>query len=301
MEESKEEMENRYGYKAFDKGMRCLEKQYSENTLFEEDGNCICQPGVTHYCINPLNVWHYYCPICHDGDIRRDYAEVTAVGKVVEQGDKCATNKLLINSKITLQDLIEAQSDISDGGKRHCQDRLPVIGDNETMAVKGNSNDLVANGNELILASAGRNNKLSCIGRYCNEVTCGFNNKMSFIGGFSNIICDGNKGRAVSIGECNRVTASGCSNVVCSVGSFSEVTIKGSESIGVSFGTDAIASGDIGNWIVLSETCADSKGYKVKCVKAALIDGVNLMPNTRYILKNGKFVAAYINVSEGEE
>ena len=47
------------GYKAFEKGMICRGKQYTENTVFEEDAAEICKRGM-HFCKYPLDVLEYY-------------------------------------------------------------------------------------------------------------------------------------------------------------------------------------------------------------------------------------------------
>ena len=39
------------GYKAFSKGMICRNKQYAENTVFEEDEAIVCQKGM-HFVKN---------------------------------------------------------------------------------------------------------------------------------------------------------------------------------------------------------------------------------------------------------
>ena len=52
-------------------------------------------------------------------------------------------------------------------------------------------------------------------------------------------------------------------------------------------GIDSMVKAKIGSWIVLAEYDA---GCKPICVKSALIDGENLLPDVFYILRNGEFV-----------
>ncbi|MFD2591069.1 hypothetical protein ACFSTE_09520, partial [Aquimarina hainanensis] len=95
------------GYKAFEEGMKCRNKVYSENTLFEED--CEPEPCMSgmHFCPMPLDVLNYYSH--RPSDI---YARVVAVGKSKKQGDKVTTNKLKIKAKIKFTDLIKAHFEI---------------------------------------------------------------------------------------------------------------------------------------------------------------------------------------------
>lgn len=47
------------GYKGFCKGLICKDKQYAENTIFEEPEANICINGM-HFCKNPMDVLDYY-------------------------------------------------------------------------------------------------------------------------------------------------------------------------------------------------------------------------------------------------
>ena len=94
------------GYKAFDSGMTCKGKKYSENTLFEEDVIPIpCKKGM-HFCPHPIDVLHYY------SHHNTEYAEVISVGDYILDGDKITTNKLKIKGKIKFTELIKAHFEI---------------------------------------------------------------------------------------------------------------------------------------------------------------------------------------------
>lgn len=57
------------GYIAVKKGLICKNKQYTENTVFEENGTEICKPGVMYFCENPFDVLNYYPLVDDNGDI----------------------------------------------------------------------------------------------------------------------------------------------------------------------------------------------------------------------------------------
>lgn len=44
------------GYKGFAPGLVCRDKQYAENTVFEEDRAIICSRGM-HFCQIPSMCW----------------------------------------------------------------------------------------------------------------------------------------------------------------------------------------------------------------------------------------------------
>ena len=112
-------MKQMKGYKAFYKGMICkgdgYEKQYEENTTYEENGDEVCASGVMHFCENPFDVLDYYLVVDNDCNIC-EFAEVEALGDVFkksENDDKSATNKLHIGAKLSLKGFIKACIDFT--------------------------------------------------------------------------------------------------------------------------------------------------------------------------------------------
>lgn len=105
-------------YKGFSKGLFCNGKQYSENTIFEEDIAILCNSGM-HFCDNPVSVLRYY-PIMEKCEFN-EFAEVVPYDEVVKKGPilsyftakpfyrkshKCCTKKLKIKNKIDVKDYI---------------------------------------------------------------------------------------------------------------------------------------------------------------------------------------------------
>ena len=140
------------GYKAFNKGLICNNKQYEENTVFEETGMEICKPGVMHFCENPFDVLNYY-PLVNDKGEIGEFSEVEALGDVYKLKDKSATNKLKIGLKLNLKDFIKACIDFTF----------------ERVAFKSNTNmgsyaKLASSGNGAKLASKGKHSVVAAIG-----------------------------------------------------------------------------------------------------------------------------------------
>lgn len=96
------------GYKGFNKGLVCRDKQYAENTVFNEDKATLCESGM-HFCENPLNVLKYYPFYNSKTKSFSEYAEVEAPEDVTESnGEKSVTKQLKIGSKISFDKLIKA-------------------------------------------------------------------------------------------------------------------------------------------------------------------------------------------------
>ena len=101
-------MDNAKGYKAFNPGMICNDKQYAENTDYEEVGGKICEKGMMHYCVNPFDVLNFYDLVDESGKFS-DFAEVKALDQPISGSDgKFATKKLHIGAKLSFAGFIKA-------------------------------------------------------------------------------------------------------------------------------------------------------------------------------------------------
>ena len=93
------------GYKGFNKGLICRDKQYAENTVFEEKEANICENGM-HFCKFPFDVLDYYPIFDEDGEYN-EFAEVEALDEIkTDDNKKFCTRKLKIGGKINFADFI---------------------------------------------------------------------------------------------------------------------------------------------------------------------------------------------------
>ena len=79
------------GYKGFKQGLVCLDKQYAENTVFEEENAAICNCGM-HYCKEPFDVLDYYGFVDENGQFN-EFAEVEPLADELTNDNKkyCTT------------------------------------------------------------------------------------------------------------------------------------------------------------------------------------------------------------------
>ncbi len=100
------------GYKGFNPDMTCRDKQYAENTVYEEDNAEICKSGM-HFCKNPFEVLIYY-PFVNDNAEINEFAEVEALDECkTDDNEKFTTKKLKIGAKIGINGLIKALVDFT--------------------------------------------------------------------------------------------------------------------------------------------------------------------------------------------
>ena len=157
-------------FKAFHPGMICNGKRYAENTVYEENGNTICEEGVMHFCETPLDCLDYY-PLIYESGRITEFAEVTPTDVVLKRGNKRACRKLHIGAKLSLKDVINAQVDIQmekgacDTAASGNWSKLAASGDESQLAASGNESKLAASGNWSQLAASGAHSIAAAIGR----------------------------------------------------------------------------------------------------------------------------------------
>ena len=149
------------GYKAFNKGLICRDKQYAENTVFEEESAEICKIGM-HFCKNPLDTLDYYPLIDNKGNIT-EFAEVEALDDAkTNDNKKFCTKKLKIGAKLNLSQFIKASVDVTYQNIKSEVDKksLKATAGGNYAKLAGGDNAKLAGGDNTTLAG-GDNAKLA--------------------------------------------------------------------------------------------------------------------------------------------
>lgn len=161
-------MDNAKGYKAFKPGMICKDKQYAENTDYEEGGGKICAKGMMHYCVNPFDVLNFYDLVDESGKFS-DFAEVKALDQPISGSDgKFATKKLHIGAKLSFAGFIK---DCIDYTKEQTIVNMPksdvATGDYAKIGSSGDSAKIGSSGDYAQIDSTGVDSVICCAGRGC--------------------------------------------------------------------------------------------------------------------------------------
>lgn len=161
-------MDNAKGYKAFKPGMICKDKQYAENTDYEEGGGKICAKGMMHYCVNPFDVLNFYDLVDESGKFS-DFAEVKALDQPISGSDgKFATKKLHIGAKLSFAGFIKACIDYT---KEQTIVNMPksdvATGDYAKIGSSGDSAKIGSSGDYAQIDSTGVDSVICCAGRGC--------------------------------------------------------------------------------------------------------------------------------------
>ena len=240
-------------YKGFDSSLRCRGFQYEVGKDYEQEGNIKCCENGFHACEFPYYVFSYYAP----GENSR-YCIVTQSGEMDKnEGDsKVASSKIHIETEIGLDGIIKA-------GVKFILDKVNW-----------------------------KDKKATNTGNRSAATNTGYYSAATNTGDYSAATNTGNRSAATNTGDRSAATNTGNQSVAVSTGGFSTAKVSGKGSVAVVTGRDSKAAGALGDWIVLTERYDRKWDYQIKDVKAFMVDGEKIQPNTFYKLVDGEAVEA---------
>ena len=286
------------GYKAFHKGLICKDKQYKENTVFEEKEAIPCVTGM-HFCENPMDVLTYYPLIDDEGEFS-DFAEVEALDEVKTDNDKkFCTTRLKIGAKLSFAGFINACVDFILEKTRYepdeCDEDYAQIGSSGYSAKIGSSGDYAQIGSSGYSAKIGSSGYSAKIGSSGYSAKIGSSGDYAQIGssGYSaKIGSSGYSAKIGSSGDSAKIGSSGYSAQIGSSGDYAQIKCTGDDSVVCCAGYNSCASAKKGCWITLSEWkySKEKDRFVPTCVKTEYVDGEKIKEDTMYSLKDGEFV-----------
>ena len=279
-------MKHLKGYKGFKQGLICRDKQYKENTVFEEDKAIVCSKGM-HFCTNPLDVLDYYDLVNEDGTFS-EYTEVEALAdSVTDDNKKYCTTKLKIGVKLGFAGFIKACVNFLIEKTSFQQDDIN----------SGDSAKIGSSGNYAQIGSSGDSAQIGSSGNYAQIGSSGDSAKIGSSGNYAQIGSSGDSAKIGSSGDSAQIGSSGNYAQIGSSGDFAQITSSGENSVVMAAGYNSYARAKKGSWITLAEWVRtgeyDKKGNAIwipKCVKTEYVDGERIKEDTFYKLKDGEFV-----------
>ena len=257
-----------YGFKGYDKDLKCRNFQYEIGKEFEHTGEVShCSSGF-HFVKNPLDIFKYYPP--KNGN---RFTEVTGTGEISEdtKDTKIAVSKLKIGVEVNLKSIIET-------GVTFIFEKVKATKDLKE-ASSGYASTSASSGNYSTSASSGNSSTSASSGNYSTSASSG---------NYSTSASSGNYSTSASSGNYSTSASSGYASTSASSGDSSRAKVTGKNSIAVANGVQSKVSGVIGSYIIGSEY----KDGVLIDVQVAKVDGKKIKENTWYQLKKGKFVIA---------
>ena len=254
------------GYKGFEQGLICLEKQYKVGEVFTEPEAIPCERGM-HFCKNPLDVLKFYHPVSNIG-IPNEYAEVEALEEpVTDDNIKFCTTKLKVVRKLSLDEFIQAGINY---------------------ALEHNQNVKKSNtGYCSITTNTGYCSITTNTGNCSAATNTGYCSAATNTGNCSVVTTNGDYSAVTNTGDYSIAFSNGNCSIVASTGYYSAVGVSGKHSVAVNTGCKGKVKGTLGCWIACAEH--NNKGYIVN-FKSVYVDGKDIKADTWYRLENGKFV-----------
>ena len=288
------------GYKGFKKGLICRDKQYAENTVFEEEEAVICNSGM-HFCVNPFDVLDHYDLVNEDGSFN-DFAEVEALAEAKTDDDKkYCTTKLKVGAKLSFAGFIKAcvgfvlektTVDIPEGKVNETDEAL--------ISSKSKNAKIGSSGYYAQIGSSGYSAKIGSSGYYAKIGSSGYSAKIGSSGYYAQIGSSGyyaqigSSGYSAKIGSSGdyaKIGSSGDYAQIGSSGDYAKIDSTGLDSVICCAGNKSVVKAKKGSWITLSEWewSNEKKRYVPVCVKTEYVDGETIKEDTFYKLVNGKF------------
>ena len=285
------------GYKGFNPGLVCKDKQYQENTVFEEPEAKICEKGM-HFCKNPFDVLDYYDLIRSDGT-PNEFTEVEAMDEPkTDDKKKFCSRKLKIGVKLGLSGFIKAcvdfvlektinempSANVASGGSA----RIGSAGDYAQIGSSGDYAQIGSSGNYAQIGSSGDSARIGSTGDYA---------QIGSTGDSARIGSSGYSARIGSSGDSARIGSSGDSARIGSSGYYARIDCAGEDSVVCCAGHGSVVKASVGCWITLAEWRYDAQKSRAVpvCVKTEYVDGEKIKADTPYMLKNGEFVEVESN------
>ena len=304
-------MDNAKGYKAFNPGMICKDKQYAENTDYEEVDGTICEKGMMHYCVNPFDVLNFYDLVDESGNFS-DFAEVKALDQPISGSyGKFSTKKLHIGAKLSFAEFIKTcidytkeqtivnmpKSDVTTGdsakiGSSGYSAKIGSSGDSAKIGSSGYYAKIGSSGYSAKIGSSGDSAQIGSSGDYARIGSSGDSAQIGSSGYYAKIGSSGDSAQIGSSGDSAKIGSSGDSARIGSSGDYAQIDSTGVDSVICCAGHGCTAKAKIGSWITLAELeYSEEKGRSVpRCVKTEYVDGEKIKADTWYRLENGEFV-----------
>ena len=299
------------GYKAFNKGLICKDKQYAENAEFVEEEVEMCSKGM-HYCENPFDVLNYYSLVDDYGEIT-EFAEVEGEDPVYDkEKKKCATKRLKVGAKLSLKGFIEAcfnfiwekaeektgkDKDVIASYEYGAQlassgygAQIASSGDYARLASSGDSAQIASSGDSAQIASSGYGAQIASSGDGAQLASSGYGAQLASSGDYARLASSGDSAQIASSGYGAQIASSGDSAQIASSGDYARLASSGDGAIVAAIGINSKAKAKKGSWITLAEYKQENGYLTPVCVRTEQVDGERIREEVFYQLKGGEFV-----------
>ena len=238
-------------YKGTDRQMKCRGMQYTLGETAVFDGEPhLCKAGL-HACEQPIDVLNHYTP----NESRYFEAEAEEVSAERESSDsKIVARKMTLKAEIGVPGLVKAQIEYVKS----------QIGFDDAIKRANAEKENHATGDQGAASATGYRGAASATG---------------------------DQGAASATGDRGAASATGYQGAASATGYRGAASATGKAGVALAAGCECKAMGALGCAICCVERGEwDGNTYPIIAVKAAIVDGETIKPDTWYRLENGEFV-----------
>jgi hypothetical protein len=290
-------------YKGFNKDMTCRGFQFEEGKEYHEDNAELCESGF-HACENPLDCFNYYSPadsVYHEVELdelsEKKSDDSKICGKHIKIGARLNILNIAnlaveyINSKIDDEKKETNTGDCSAATNTGDCSAASNTGNYSAATNTGDCSAASNTGNYSAATNTGECSAASNTGNYSAASNTGNYSAATNTGECSAASNTGNYSAATNTGDCSAATNTGDCSAATNTGYQSAASVEGRDSVAISTGIESKAKASLGSAICICERGEwNGETYPLLAIKAAIIDGERIKPDTWYTLKNGEFV-----------
>ena len=263
-------------YKGFDKNMQCRGFQFEEGKTYETDEAKLCESGF-HACEYPLDCFGYYPP--SNGNYHE--VELDATEEKHDDDTKRVGKRIKIGAKLSIAKMVEASV-------QYIAERIDR---SQKESNTGNQSAATNTGYRSAATNTGDYSAATNTGNQSAATNTGYYSAATNTGNQSAATNTGNQSAATNTGYQSAATNTGYQSAATNTGNQSAATNTGLGGVALVTGYESKARGAIGSAICICERGEwDGETYPLLAIKAAIIDGEVLKPDTWYTLKDGEFV-----------
>ena len=274
-------------YKGTNKDMKCRGFQYKlgETAVFDGEPH-LCKAGL-HACEQPIDVLNHYTP----NESRYFEAEAEEVSAERESSDsKIVAKKMTLKAEIGVPGLVKAQIEYVKS-QIGFDDAIKRANAEKENHATGNLGAASATGDRGAASATGDLGAASAAGYLGAASAAGYLGAASATGDLGAASATGNRGAASATGYLGAASATGNRGAASATGDRGAASATGKAGVALAAGCECKAMGALGCAICCVERGEwDGNTYPIIAVKAAIVDGETIKPDTWYRLENGEFV-----------
>jgi len=268
-------------FKGFNQNLSCRDFQFNIGETFTHTGKVEACASGFHACVNPIDVFAYYPP----ANSRFCLTESSGDIETHNDDSKIASSILTVVKELSLAELCNAGVDYILNNGTNTGDHLAATNTGHRSAATNTLDKSAATntGRQSAATNTGSQSAAINTGAYSVATNTGYQSVATTTGLRSAASNTGYQSVATNTGDYSAATNTGRQSAATNTGRQSAASVEGVNSVAMATGVNSKAKASFGSAIVL---CHYSTSGDLICIKAAIVDGIELKENIFYTLNS---------------